>query len=41
LEGAGIDVTRQDFSGGHGIDPALFPLMRQFLDAGWAEHSRP
>lgn len=35
LQGAGIAVTRQDFSGGHGIDPGLFPLMRQFLNEAW------
>jgi phospholipase/carboxylesterase len=35
LEAAGITVTRQDFRGGHGIDPTLFPLMRRFLERGW------
>jgi hypothetical protein len=23
------------FAGGHGIDPALFPVMCDFLAAGW------
>ncbi len=41
LEGAGIGVTREDFSGGHGIDPALFPLMRQFLEAAWRPSGTP
>jgi phospholipase/carboxylesterase len=36
LEQAGIAVTRQDFSGGHGIDPELFPLLQQFLAQAWA-----
>ena len=35
LEQAGIQVQRQDFRGGHGIDPALFPLMRQLLQRSW------
>jgi phospholipase/carboxylesterase len=41
LEGAGITVTRQDFSGGHGIDPLLFPLMRGFLEAAWSQDREP
>lgn len=35
LEHAGFAVHRQDFRGGHGIDPALFPLMRDVLQQGW------
>jgi phospholipase/carboxylesterase len=35
LRAAGGVVQRVDFPGGHGIDPALFPLMRDFLEAGW------
>lgn len=37
LEQAGIAVTRQDFSGGHGIDPTLFPLLQTFLSQAWAQ----
>ena len=39
LVAAGVPVNRRDFSGGHGIDPDLFPLMRHFLDAAWADRS--
>ena len=39
LMAAGVPVNRRDFSGGHGIDPDLFPLMRHFLDAAWADRS--
>ena len=35
LLAAGADVTRRLFPGGHGIDPALFPLMRAFLEQAW------
>jgi phospholipase/carboxylesterase len=35
LRAAGGQVSRIDFPGGHGIDPALFPAMRDFLSAGW------
>ncbi|MEB3255631.1 MAG: esterase [Synechococcaceae cyanobacterium] len=36
LREAGGSVRRVDFTGGHGIDPALFPVLREFLEAGWA-----
>jgi phospholipase/carboxylesterase len=39
LQDVGIAVVRQDFQGGHGIDPALFPLMRTFLQQAWQERS--
>ena len=32
---AGGSVRRLGFSGGHGIDPALFPAMRLFLEGAW------
>ena len=35
LQEAGIPVSRRDFSGGHGIDPGLLPLMREFLEQSW------
>ena len=35
LQAAGARVSRALFSGGHGIDPQLFPLMRQFLANAW------
>ena len=35
LRAAGGTVRRVEFPGGHGIDPALFPLLREFLEAGW------
>jgi phospholipase/carboxylesterase len=35
LQDAGIAVRRYDFSGGHGIDPDLLPLMREFLERAW------
>jgi phospholipase/carboxylesterase len=35
LQDAGIRVKRLQFRGGHGIDPALFPPMRQFLHEAW------
>ena len=41
LEAAGIPVTRQDFTGGHGIDPALFPLMSRFLAQAWEQRGEP
>lgn len=37
LEAAGVRVTRQDFTGGHGIDPALVPLMARFLAQAWEQ----
>jgi len=37
LHQAGIAVTRHDFSGGHGIDPALLPELARFLAAAWAD----
>jgi phospholipase/carboxylesterase len=36
LRAAGGAVRRIDFAGGHGIDPALFPAIRDFLADGWA-----
>jgi phospholipase/carboxylesterase len=35
LRQAGGSVRRLGFAGGHGIDPALFPAMREFLDSAW------
>lgn len=35
LEEAGIAVCRRDFSGGHGIDPALLPELTRFLAEAW------
>jgi phospholipase/carboxylesterase len=35
LRNAGGSVRRLGFSGGHGIDPSLFPAMRAFLEEGW------
>jgi phospholipase/carboxylesterase len=35
LRNAGGSVRRLGFSGGHGIDPTLFPAMRAFLEEGW------
>ncbi len=35
LRAAGGAVRRVEFPGGHGIDPELFPVMREFLQAGW------
>lgn len=37
LEAAHFPVLRQDFSGGHGIDPALVPVMRRFLSECWEQ----
>ena len=37
LRAAGGAVRRMEFAGGHGIDPSLFPAMRDFLAAGWAQ----
>lgn len=36
LRAAGAVVRRLEFPGGHGISPELFPVMREFLEAGWA-----
>jgi len=30
-------LRRLRFQGGHGIDPGLFPVMRQVLEEGWAK----
>lgn len=35
LQDAGIAVHRYDFSGGHGIDPALLPELARFLADAW------
>ncbi len=35
LQAAGANVKRQLFTGGHGIDPDLLPLMREFLGRAW------
>ena len=35
LAAAGAQVSQQLFDGGHGIDPSLFPLMREFLRRAW------
>ncbi|MFM8605830.1 MAG: alpha/beta hydrolase [Cyanobium sp.] len=35
LRAAGGSVRRLGFSGGHGIDPALLPAMREFLERAW------
>ncbi len=37
LREAGGTVQRLPFSGGHGIDPGLFPEMRAVLAAGWKQ----
>lgn len=37
LEAAGVAVIRHDFSGGHGIDPDLLPLLRDFLARAWGD----
>ncbi len=37
LRAAGGAVRRMEFAGGHGIDPALFPAVRDFLAACWAQ----
>jgi phospholipase/carboxylesterase len=37
LEDAGIAVSRCDFSGGHGIDPALLPELARFLAEAWPD----
>ncbi|MFN5696562.1 MAG: esterase, partial [Cyanobacteriota bacterium] len=36
LREVGGTVERIGFSGGHGIDPSLFPLMRTALEQGWS-----
>ncbi len=33
---SGGSVQRVAFTGGHTIDPQLFPLLRDFLDSGWS-----
>lgn len=35
LQESGGSVKTLAFSGGHGIDPALFPAMREFLTRAW------
>lgn len=35
LKTSGGEVALLPFSGGHGIDPALFPAMREFLARAW------
>lgn len=35
LQESGGSVQTLAFSGGHGIDPALFPAMREFLTRAW------
>jgi len=35
LQAAGANVKRQLFTGGHGIDPDLLPLLREFLGRAW------
>ena len=35
---AGGTVRRVGFAGGHGIDPSVLELIREFLDAGWRAH---
>ncbi|MCS5697997.1 esterase [Cyanobium sp. FGCU-52] len=37
LKAAGGSVKRLTFPGGHGIDPALLPSLRAFLEEGWAD----
>lgn len=37
LQEAGISVRRHDFSGGHGIDPALLPELTRFLAEAWPD----
>jgi phospholipase/carboxylesterase len=41
LRAAGGTVERLEFPGGHGIDPDLFPRMRDFLEAGWGRAAVP
>jgi phospholipase/carboxylesterase len=36
LRKAGGSVQRITFQGGHGIDPQLFPVLREFLETGWS-----
>ena len=36
LLAAGGAVRRVEVPGGHGIAPELFPVMREFLEAGWS-----
>ena len=36
LKAAGGSVQRLTFPGGHGIDPALLPTLRAFLEEGWS-----
>ena len=36
LKAAGGSVQRLTFPGGHGIDPALLPSLRAFLEEGWS-----
>lgn len=35
LRESGAEVALLPFAGGHGIDPALFPAMREFLGRAW------
>jgi phospholipase/carboxylesterase len=35
LRAAGGTVRRVGFAGGHGIDPSLLGIIREFLEAGW------
>ena len=35
LRAAGGAVRRVEVPGGHGIAPDLFPVLREFLEAGW------
>ena len=35
LRESGAEVALLPFAGGHGIDPALFPAMREFLVRAW------
>ena len=37
LQAAGGSVQRLTFPGGHGIDPALLPTLRSFLEEGWVK----
>jgi phospholipase/carboxylesterase len=41
LRSAGGAVRRLEVPGGHGIAPELFPVMREFLEAGWAASAAP
>ncbi|MFN9643986.1 MAG: alpha/beta hydrolase [Cyanobacteriota bacterium] len=41
LRDSGGDVTFLPFSGGHGIDPALFPAMADFLARSWQGGQAP